>query len=107
MLRVLFLRRLKRVFHSSLTKLALIAVFTTAEFFLISIPNVLVNMSHAGGLTNGSRYLFSAALHTELIVQFLLVGLIIFGFLLVRTNFRYLHHLNYLHPRRLFFWRAA
>lgn len=84
MLRVLFLNRLKRFWHSPWSKLFILSGLAVSSFSVVSVPQVVLNWWHAGDWA----YAFYAIRQTELAVQLLLFGLLFFGLWLIKDTLK-------------------
>ncbi len=89
MSRVLFLHRLIRAWHSPWSKVILVGALFLAEYSIVSIHHVVINLWNSGG--NAHNYFIDAFTHTNHVAQTLLVGLVLLLALLaydVLKNFR-------------------
>lgn len=73
LLRVRSVYMMRRVWNIETAKGGVLLFCCLVAYYMVSIPNVIVNMSQISGITEEAAYLFAAFLHTEFLVQGTLV----------------------------------
>ena len=98
------LKRVRTVFYMRtvvrplLIEMALFIGSITAISLLVSIPNVLINLSHSPDSSYYLSYLLSAFIHTRVVVQIvLLVATVLFVLLIkdILKNIKYLRKVDF------------
>jgi uncharacterized membrane protein YkgB len=71
---------MRTVVRPLVIELGLFVASIVAVSFLVSVPNVVSNMVHSQAASQYFTYLFSAFLHTKIVVQIILIlAAVLFG----------------------------
>jgi hypothetical protein len=95
MKRVRNIHSMRVVIRPLLIELMVIIAATVSLMYLVSVPNVLKNMSNLSGPGHYLKYLFEAFLHTEFVVQIFIaiaiLGAIFFVINLIKNFYQVLN----------------
>ena len=77
MRRIRFVAFCKRLYRPAMIRLMSLGVFTIVGSAYMSIVNIIKNMINIGSLSGLYSYIISAFINTELILQFVFIGVFI------------------------------